>query len=454
MRYALIPFLILDFLACALAFEGTATAVRAVLHPDAALGIGTTGLVAWSGILTAVISAYAAGLHDRDVLLSPRALVSRAGFVGVLMSLAVLLSSYFILYAPVGRVSLVLLAFLSTGAVLSWRLVYSRIEASGGRLPVVVYGAGQAAREFAETVNASRHLRHVVVGFLEDTLDDRAPDPDGLPVLGTTEDPGEALHEFGGRNLVVALDRNVDDADVSRLAELRGHGVHVGSAPEVAMDLTRRVPLSCVQGQWVLAGLQAADRPGAPQIKRIVDVLLACFGLLLFGVMLPVLYPLVVFTSPGGFFYVQERVGLGGRRFMLFKVRTMTKAKDSSESWTTHGDARVTGVGGLLRRTRIDELPQFLNVLRGDMSIVGPRPEQPGMTQRLAAEIPHFEHRLLVKPGITGWAQIHQGYAASVEGSAVKLSHDLYYVRRQSFGLDLDIMIRTAFVMLARIGSR
>ena len=189
--------------------------------------------------------------------------------------------------------------------------------------------------------------------------------------------------------------------------------------------------------------------------KRLLDIALSAAGLTASA---PVLVPVLLATwaqdkhSP---FYIADRVARGGGTFRMVKVRSMVMNADKSGvDSTAADDKRITPVGQFVRKFKIDELPQLFNVLRGDMSIVGPRPEQPGMTRRLAAEIPHFEHRLLVKPGITGWAQIHQGYAASVEGSAVKLSHDLYYVRRQSFGLDLDIMIRTAFVMLARIGSR
>jgi len=132
----------------------------------------------------------------------------------------------------------------------------------------------------------------------------------------------------------------------------------------------------------------------------------------------------------------------------------MRVVANQEQRWASKDDDRTTALGRLLRRTRIDELPQFWNVLRGEMALVGPRPEQPKIVEQLEREIPYFGYRHLVKPGITGWAQIHQGYAASVDESAIKLSYDLYYVSRMSLLLDLDIMLRTAFVMLARIGSR
>ncbi|NJK31372.1 MAG: sugar transferase [Deltaproteobacteria bacterium] len=138
----------------------------------------------------------------------------------------------------------------------------------------------------------------------------------------------------------------------------------------------------------------------------------------------------------------------------MHKIRTMRVAPQQEQRWAAKDDDRTTRFSRLLRRTRIDELPQFWNVLRGEMSLVGPRPEQPKIVEQLERDIPYFGYRHLVKPGITGWAQIHQGYAASVDESAIKLAYDLYYVGRMSVLLDVDIMLRTAFVMLARIGSR
>ncbi|MCA9102033.1 MAG: sugar transferase, partial [Planctomycetales bacterium] len=165
-------------------------------------------------------------------------------------------------------------------------------------------------------------------------------------------------------------------------------------------------------------------------------------------------WPLQKILDPGPFFYSQDRVGVAGAVFRVHKVRTMRVAEREEQRWAAANDDRTTALGRLLRRTRIDEFPQFWNVLRGEMSLVGPRPEQPKIVEQLEREIPFFAYRHLVKPGITGWAQIHQGYAASVDESAVKLSYDLYYVGRLSILMDLDIMLRTAFVMVARIGSR
>jgi lipopolysaccharide/colanic/teichoic acid biosynthesis glycosyltransferase len=221
------------------------------------------------------------------------------------------------------------------------------------------------------------------------------------------------------------------------------------------MNAARQLPLDLVDTRWVLAAFEQIDRPLVRKLKRVIDLAVAGTGLVVLAALWPALWLLVRLDSPGPVLFAQERVGHRGRAFRLYKVRTMTHASAGAPArWARQGDARITRVGGVLRRLRIDELPQLWNVLRGDMSLVGPRPEQPAIVEELQRHIAFFDYRHLVKPGITGWAQIHQGYAASVEASAVKLSYDLYYVGRHSLAMDLDIILRTLFVMAARIGSR
>ena len=169
-----------------------------------------------------------------------------------------------------------------------------------------------------------------------------------------------------------------------------------------------------------------------------------------------VLFVLNPFLNPGKIFFVQRRMGRNCEGFRAIKFRSMRAdaEKLSGPVWASEDDPRITRFGKIMRKTRLDELPQLFNVLAGSMSIVGPRPERQHFVDQLAAKIPYFQLRHIVKPGVTGWAQINHGYAASVDESRTKLSYDLYYVRHHTLALDLDIMLRTFFVMLARIGSR
>jgi lipopolysaccharide/colanic/teichoic acid biosynthesis glycosyltransferase len=172
-------------------------------------------------------------------------------------------------------------------------------------------------------------------------------------------------------------------------------------------------------------------------------------------VLLPFIAAAIKLESPGPVFYRQMRAGQGGRPFQLLKFRTMIAGAeaDGQARWARAIDARVTRVGRLLRRTRLDELPQLFNVLRGDMSLIGPRPERPELIAVLEQEIPFYRARLLVKPGLTGWAQVNYGYGRSVEDARVKLEYDLYYIKQQSIWLDLVILFRTVEVVLGMKGS-
>ena len=185
--------------------------------------------------------------------------------------------------------------------------------------------------------------------------------------------------------------------------------------------------------------------------------LAGALALLLFTLPLLVLVALAIkLDSPGPVFYCQERVGRGGRVFKLFKFRSMVVDAEAggAPQWARKHDSRVTRVGRLLRLTRIDEIPQVINVLRGEMALVGPRPERPAFVEELARQIPHYDERAYVRPGITGWAQVNYPYGASVEDARVKLAYDLYYIQNRGLRLDLRILLRTVRVVLCQEGAR
>lgn len=217
--------------------------------------------------------------------------------------------------------------------------------------------------------------------------------------------------------------------------------------------------------QLMVQSIALADEPDSVQqerhwsadfIKRLTDLLIGC-SLIAFTLPLMMLVALAIkYDSPGSVFYRQERVGLNGRRFALLKFRSMRQdaEADGRPVWAAARDDRITRVGGFIRCTRIDELPQLLNVLRGDMSLVGPRPERPHFVDHLGNVIPSYDKRHAVLPGITGWAQVNYPYGASVEDARQKLVYDLYYVANRSLLLDLRILFATVGVVIFRKGAR
>jgi exopolysaccharide biosynthesis polyprenyl glycosylphosphotransferase len=231
-------------------------------------------------------------------------------------------------------------------------------------------------------------------------------------------------------------------------------GVRLVSAGNLVETYLGRVPIGTIDAHWYLE-LPDSDvwrRPYAAA-RRIFDVILSFAISLPFAVLLPFLSLLIKLDSKGPVFLAQRRVGASGREFKLLKLRTMTTdAEAQGARFATTGDPRVTRIGRFLRATRLDEFPQLVNITRGEMSFIGPRPERPEFERDLEAKIPHFRSRLLVKPGLTGWAQIKSGYASTIPDMTRKLEYDLYYIKNRSLRLDLQILAGTLVTVVGRRG--
>ena len=221
--------------------------------------------------------------------------------------------------------------------------------------------------------------------------------------------------------------------------------------PDLYIRLKRRVPINEIDADWAFHAIQSQALFWRMKlgVKRVIDIVLILFGLPILGLILPLLALAIRLDSPGPIFYRQVRCGRAGKPFYIFKFRTMVdKAeKDGKPQWAKKNDSRITRVGRFLRKARLDELPQLINILRGDMSFIGPRPERPDFVNMLREKVPFYDTRLLVKPGLTGWAQVHYHYGNSAEDALVKLQYDFYYIRHWSLWLDLYILFRTVAVV-------
>ncbi|NKE45426.1 exopolysaccharide biosynthesis polyprenyl glycosylphosphotransferase [Roseomonas frigidaquae] len=243
-------------------------------------------------------------------------------------------------------------------------------------------------------------------------------------------------------------------------ADTRQHcaaaGVHVFTAAEFSEHGLNRLDLETLPAGWLATAKAAHTSRAEAALRRGFDIFVASSLLLLTLPLLLVTMLAIRLDSRGPIFYRQERVGQNNRPFMLFKFRSMVTDAEAGgvARWAIRGDPRVTRIGRIMRLTRIDEIPQAINVLRGDMSVVGPRPERPTFVAQLGEIIPHYHDRAIVKPGITGWAQVNYPYGASVEDARMKLAYDLYYVRRRSLLLDLLILLSTVRVVLFQEGAR
>jgi exopolysaccharide biosynthesis polyprenyl glycosylphosphotransferase len=260
------------------------------------------------------------------------------------------------------------------------------------------------------------------------------------------------VEKYSVDEIVIAVSGDLTGGTFQSVMDCYERGVQITPMPVMYESLTGRVPVEHVGKSWSIVLPMAATPPGRlyQMTERIADVGLALVGMVLLLAVCPLVALANYFLSPGPLFYAQTRVGRGGKLYKILKFRSMIPdaEKRSGAVWAQEADARITPVGHFLRKTRLDEIPQFWNVLKGEMSMVGPRPERPEFVEQLAISIPFYRSRHAVKPGVTGWAQVKYRYGASVEDALMKLQYDLYYIKHQSLLLNLFILYKTIRVVI------
>ena len=334
-------------------------------------------------------------------------------------------------------------------AVFLLSAAWEHVVRSIAKRRVLVVGTGGCASEVLAELRNGHRAPFTMLGLVAERPDAAAT---GVPQLGSFEDLQRIVAEQRP-DIVILTDERVSSWAVDPLLDLAPAGFRVVGVSHFVEHALGRVPLRHVTPTWFMSMLHLRQKPYTRMAKRVFDLAVASLGLLLVAPVLPVL-ALLVRLTPGPVIYRQTRVGEGGRHFTILKLRTMRE--DAEDAGTPRfaqvGDSRVTRVGGVLRRTHLDELPQLWNVVRGEMSIVGPRPERPEFVDLLEQTVPFWTRRLLVKPGITGWAQLRCGYAFDEASAAEKLSYDLWYLRNRNVVVDLAICAKTIWSLLFRTG--
>jgi exopolysaccharide biosynthesis polyprenyl glycosylphosphotransferase len=320
-----------------------------------------------------------------------------------------------------------------------------------GERRVLVVGAGDGGAELVQELSLGDTGPFEAIGLVDDDYD--AEQIAGLPVHGRISNLSDVVQSQRPDIVVLAVGYSRPEA-FERLLDVAGLGFKVVGLPEFHEHAFGRVPVRTLTPGWFMNVLHLYHRPYTRVAKRTFDLGIAGLGLLLTSWLFPLL-AFLVSRTPGPVVFRQTRLGEGGRTFTIYKFRTMrVDAEASGAVWAAEGDPRVTRVGAFMRKTRLDELPQLWNVLRGDMSVVGPRPERPEFVEQLQEAVPFWSRRHLVKPGITGWAQVRRGYTADAEGTADKLSYDLWYLRHRSVLLDLAICVKTVSTLVSGSGAR
>jgi len=375
-----------------------------------------------------------------------------AGFT-LLKSMALVLVVYLAMYFfsepdSLPRVMVLFYAAVCFILLLCWRSFYASILT---RTPferrAIIVGAGWAGRTIAEALTENPHTGYHLIGFIDDDPSKQGEMIQGIPVLGTRHQLDSYVESCGASEIILAITHDIHEGLFKALMECLEGGIRIIPMPILYEELTGRVPVQHIGHNWYVA--MPLDHQGAavlyPLVKRALDTALASIGLFFLGLALPFIALAVYLDSPGPIFYSQERVGKGGKTFRAYKFRSMVPdaEKEGEAVWAKKGDPRVTRIGWLLRATHVDEFPQFLNILKGEMSAVGPRPERPELVAELEKEIPFYRTRHSVKPGMAGWGLVKQGYGSSKEDALVKLQYDLYYIKHQSVWLDLVILLKT-----------
>jgi exopolysaccharide biosynthesis polyprenyl glycosylphosphotransferase len=370
---------------------------------------------------------------DDDAVPAPRTAATRGLFAAAALLLLVLVAT--------GDLHT---AWLGPGAVIA--LVAgsrtTRFQARSRRrvTRTAVIGSPAATMALSGQLRGAGRYRHVIVGAI-------APDSPGDGVLGCLDDVRDVIERHGIDLLLMTREvsrRRVFDVLAETCADL---DVRLMEAAAFYEEQFGHVPVGEINNAWFQYVLHPRFRAEGAVAKRAFDVVVA---LVMGIVFLPLLAltVLLIALDDGSPIYRQTRIGARGRPFVMYKLRTMYRDRSSESRWATAGDGRVTPFGRTLRATHLDELPQLLNVLRGDMSIVGPRPEQPHYAQELEQTVPYYSRRIWLKPGLTGWAQVRCGYAGSELGTLHKICHDLYYIKHRSLRFDLRILCLTIGAVL------
>jgi len=355
------------------------------------------------------------------------------------------------------RVGVGAFLFFASLLTLGWRVLFIRIyKTTGQRRRILLIGAGKAGQTLAELYQTEGTRSFNIIGFIDDDRQKVRKTFHGLPVMGSSDQLLQLIDAYRISDLVVAINGEIRGATFQTILDAQERGVDVTRMPILYEEMTSRVPVHHLESDWIIRSFVDELRVSGfyELFKRIIDILGGIAGLLILSVSFPFLGLAVLIDSGFPVFYSQTRLGRGGLVFKIYKFRSMNQDAelDGGSRTTLENDPRVTRVGNFLRKTRLDELPQFWNVLRGEMSLVGPRAEIPELVTEYQKQIPFYRARLLVKPGLTGWAQINYGYVASVTETAVKLEYDLYYIKHRTLSMDFQIILRTIGTVIRRTG--
>ncbi len=408
--------------------------------------------------LVCLLILYFYDLYDYTVIANRRELLLRlVQSLGIAWALLALLF-YFIPPLLIGRGVSIYSVIIVLAVLLGWRILIHTLTGHpdiGEKILIV--GTGKAAHDTASVAWDRRDAGYRIVGFVSENGHVAQEKIGEASVLGTTKDLEQIIKTGNVDRVVIAVRERRGTFPTETLLKMSLAGnVSIEECTSFFERVTGKVHLDLLRPSWLIFGGRQKDTKLKTAFREAIHRLLGLVGFILSLPIALITAVLIKIDSKGPVFYRQERVGKNGKVFQVLKFRSMkTDAeKDGKPIWAKSDDDRVTRIGRVIRVIRVDEIPQFWNILKGEMSFVGPRPERPHFVAQLAKEIPFYEHRHLVAPGLTGWAQTKYPYGASVEDARQKLQYDLYYIKNQSLSLDFVIVFETVKTVLLGKGGR
>ncbi|MEW6387994.1 MAG: sugar transferase [Thermodesulfobacteriota bacterium] len=458
-----------------------AAMIGVYLNPKVELGFLVKNWAPFSLMgLIYLMTFYIADLYDyqqdyrRWRQMAQVVLAALAGTLGVIVLF------YFPLGTFVGRTQLIIQTGLFIWFLALWRYAFSAV-ALPQRLKqnLLIVGAGVCGQQLLEAVRKQPGSGLIPVGFVDDDPCKTGTFISGLPVLGKSSTLPKIVRTYHTNLIAVAITHEKSPLLVNTLTKLSWNGCRLMDMPSLYEFLEGKIPIEHIPNFWLLLHSLQTGKLYYRHIKRLMDLSLALLGLLLALPLFPIIALAIKLTSPGKVFFRQDRLGQDGKPFEIIKFRTMVKdAEPYGPQWAAANDPRVTRVGRILRKLRLDEIPQLINIIKGDMSFIGPRPERECYVREFQEEVPekrfgrraddlpgqeviigyrekvpYYSYRLVVKPGITGWAQVMYEYTSSLEGTQEKLKYDLFYVKNMGFFLDLAILLKTVRIVLFGRGT-
>jgi exopolysaccharide biosynthesis polyprenyl glycosylphosphotransferase len=342
------------------------------------------------------------------------------------------------------------LLLVGTGRIFVRSLQRNLLIQGYGRKKAVVIGFNEKAIEVNDEISQIKALGLDVIGFISTDQSHLDKQYKGKPVIGHVSDIEQLLEQYQPQEVIIAIDNKDQDLLVDIISKCENKNVGLKIVPDLYEILSGQARTAQLYGMPLIDVMPELMPEWEKRLKRVFDIVMSLIILIITFPVCVIVALAIKIDSKGPVFFIQERCGLNGDPFNMIKFRSMRQdaEKLSGPVWSTKDDPRITKVGKFIRKVRLDEIPQLINVLKGEMSIVGPRPERPFFVEKLAHEIPYYKRRLKVRPGLTGWAQIKHKYDETIEDVKTKLKYDLFYIENMSIRMDFKILFRTIFVVL------